>query len=101
MTKPVRLEDEEPYNPGDSDHVAKRRKTAKFERETELEHLKLLLESLAGRKFLWRLVTEQCGLYASIETMVDEGKRRVGLWILNEIKLADPQAFVNMQAENT
>lgn len=90
--------DEVPYDAGDARQVTRKRQAAKFERDTELAELRAILKTEGGRKFVWR-VLEQCRLYAPVDTMVDEGKRRVGLFLLTEVIEAEPSAYITMMQE--
>ncbi len=83
----------------------KRRKTkAQLQRERETEELRKLLEYPIMRAFVWRLL-EQCGVYHTsftgegATTFFNEGKRQVGLWMLEEIFASDKNAYSVMQIE--
>lgn len=91
---------DEQYDAGDVSQVKSKRQRAKFEREAELFDLREILATKGGRKFLWRLL-DGCQLYAEMATQLDEGKRRVGLFIRNEILAADPDAYLLMVKEHS
>ena len=90
---------DEPYDAGDPVKVKKGRQSAKFKRDTELFDLRAILKNKGGRDFFWRMLA-QCKLYAPVESEIDEGKRRVGLWLLGEILAADSRGYLQMQAEH-
>lgn len=66
--------------------------------------LKTLLQNLVFRRFMWRNLSK-CGIYTTTMTgnswsYHNEGKRSVGLEMLNDILLADPNSWILMQKEN-
>lgn len=89
---------------GDEETVAPRKNKARDKREKELNDLRELLKTYGGRAFLWRVLT-QTGLYRQSftgdepTTYFNEGKRRIGLWLLDEIFSADKGMFNRMQNE--
>lgn len=97
-------EDEEPYNAGSAKQVrARGRKEAKLEAQAT-EDLKALLESPAGRRFLWRLLGK-CGVWQTSfhpsgqQFAANEGRRGVGVELVTEIIETDPQAWIDLQQE--
>lgn len=92
-------------NTAEEAQVSKRKTKASLRREKEVEQLKMLLASSDGRAVLWRVLS-QAGVYrvsfdGTVHTYFKEGKRAVGLWLLDEIFEADPAAFAIMQREAT
>lgn len=89
---------------GDIELVGERKSRARLRRENELEAIKVLLSHRFGRDFVWRLL-EECRLYQSSyqgnaeEAVFNEGKRNVGLWVLNEVLQAAPNAYATMRQE--
>lgn len=70
----------------------------------ERNELKTLLQDPAFRRLMWRNLSK-CGIYTTTMTgnswsYHNEGKRSVGLEMLNDILLADPSAWITMQQEN-
>lgn len=66
--------------------------------------MKTLLELPAGRRFIWRLL-DRCSLYESTFTgnssgYYREGRRAVGLEVLQEIVDAKPSAYGDMFNES-
>ena len=73
-------------------------------KDQEAADLQALLGTRGGRAFNWRLLS-QCGIYQSslseniVEMAAKEGRRNVGLWVLNEVKIASMDALVTMEQE--
>lgn len=70
------------------------------------EHLRRLLETYGGRYVVWHEIAE-CGVYTGSfrgeEThwsAFAEGKRAVGLSLINKVFTADPNAYAVMRSEN-
>lgn len=75
-------------------------------REEEINDLRAVLSSASGRRFVWRLL-ERSGVFRSSfnavsdsYTAFNEGRRNLGLRVLNDILEADPDAFTLMQRES-
>jgi len=89
---------------GDVKQVNKKKTKMELRRLQEMERLKDILSKEGGRDFIWRLLTE-CGNYNTTftgepyGTVLNEGRRQIGLWVLTEIFEADPQAYIHMQSE--
>ena len=63
-------------------------------------NVKAVLETSSGREVLWEILS-MCNLYSSSftgdnRTFFEEGKRAVGLDILQLIEDADPKAYGNL-----
>ena len=77
----------------------------KLNRERELSDIQALLRTPEGRRFLWRLLFDVCGMFrASLAgdyavTAFNEGKRDVGLLFLTDVNMTDRNAFAQMQSE--
>ena len=74
-------------------------------REEEINDLRAVLSSVSGRRFIWRLL-ERGGVFRSSfnaesdsYTAFNEGRRNLGLLVLNDILEADLDAFTLMQEE--
>lgn len=84
--------------------VKKRQKKAKLEAERALEDMRQLLAASGNRAFLWRLLTE-CGVYRTNSEpdqgpmAFREGRRSIGLWILNEMLAARSESYTLMRDE--
>ena len=93
-----------PYNAGDEAAVTKRQK-----REREAENrlaagLAYVLAERPGRDLLWWLLGET-GVYAGSytgdnRTFFNEGRRDVGLRLLDRLLAADPETYLTMIKEN-
>lgn len=89
---------------GDKDQVKGRQKKRRLSREAEVEGLRQLLSHYWGREFVWRTL-EQCGVYAMSyqgdvnRHFMSEGKREVGLWLLDEVFTASPNSYNLMRSE--
>ena len=75
-------------------------------REEEINDLRAVLSSVSGRRFIWRLL-ERGGVFRSSfnaesdsYTAFNEGRRNLGLLVLNDILETDPDAFTLMQRES-
>ena len=90
---------------GDVKDVKKKKTKAQLRRLKETEWLKDILSKAGGRDFIWRLLTE-CGVYHTSftgevnSTILNEGRRQIGLWVLTEMFDADPTAYITMQKES-
>lgn len=92
-------------SPDDADHesVEEARKRERLERENQLQDLAMLLQAPAGRRVVWRILS-QCGIYSdgwdpSARIHFNAGKRNVGLWLLDEVMAANDEAYLLMQRE--
>jgi hypothetical protein len=97
------MTEEEVFDAGDDTQVTKKKKKFVIQREKELEEFKQILSTKPGRDFVWR-VLEWCGVYktsftGNSTTFFNEGKRQIGLMLLEEVFTADPQAFTRMQLD--
>ncbi len=75
-------------------------------RENEIEDFRAVLAMPQGRRLLWRLMTEECGLFRQTfrEGHADtsafyEGKRSVALFVQAEVGQADATAMELMRSE--
>ena len=98
------------YNPTDGRASAASRRAKKLARRQRLDELakqrvlKSLLQHPDGRVFLWGLLAS-CGVYQSSytgdnATFFREGRRAVGLQLLEEIHNVDPSGYATMIVEN-
>lgn len=77
---------------------------AQREREKELGDIRKVLSEPEGRRFYWRVLSK-CGVFHSSwsgdtnQTLVNEGKRAVGIVFLDDLLEASPQTFAQMQRE--
>ncbi len=92
-----------PYDAGDEWAVKKKKTKAQIHKEQDKEDLKEILLSPGGRRFLWNLLQE-CRLYkisftGDNMTIFNEGKRQIGLRLIEDIFDASPNAYLEMHLE--
>jgi hypothetical protein len=93
-----------------SEESKKQRKEAEDKaqrlRDRELNDIRKVLEFPEGRRLLWRVMSEARMFHISFvpgcpdQTDFNEGQRRVGNWLYNQIFRANPSAFQKMQRED-
>ena len=89
---------------GSETQVTKRKSKAQLALETKQEFQRQVLETRAGRAFVWELLT-LCGIYRSsytgneTGTVYQEGRRSIGLEMLGEINAIRPHIHVQMMDE--
>lgn len=89
---------------GDKQQVAAKKSKAKLREEQADADLRALLNTREGRASVWRILQE-CGVYhlsfSSDHGVMsfNEGKRKMGLWLIATIHHAAPNAYLRMQAE--
>lgn len=76
---------------------------AKLRRQEELNDIRALMTSPAGRRFAWRML-DRCGVYqtsftGNSGTFFKEGERNVGLWLLADIHEVALDEFLVMMKE--
>ena len=92
------------FNASDEKSVKSAKQKDKNIRDTELEDIRLLLSKQWGRRLVWRLL-EQTGMYrtsftGNSTTFFNEGQRNIGLWLVDEVLLADAEMYLLMIKEN-
>ena len=95
--------EKKPYDAGDEVQVKKRKTKSKIKKEQDKEDLHNILLSAGGRRFVWKLL-EACGVYkisftGNSHTFFNEGKRQIGLGLIEEIFDASPNAYTEMRLE--
>jgi hypothetical protein len=88
----------------DTSKQDKDKKKSDRRRERELNDIRKVLSSSEGRRFCWRVLSES-GLYktsftGNSQTFFLEGRRSLGLFLLNELMSANATAFASMQQEH-
>lgn len=80
--------------------------TEKEMQEALDQDLRYILERPEGRRFIWRLIDEEALVHAQSysgeathATAFAEGRRYVGLRLVDECKRVAPQLFLRMNAE--
>jgi len=77
---------------------------AKRERIKELGDIRKVLSNPEGRRFFWRLLSK-CGVFHASwvgdvnQTLVNEGRRAIGMMFMDDLLEASPDAFLQMQRE--
>lgn len=94
----------ENFDASDKETVDKAEQDAKNARKTELKDLKELLATHSGRRILWRIL-ERTGMHrtsftGNSKTFFNEGERNIGLWLVDEVLLADADKYLLMIKEN-
>lgn len=75
------------------------------EREIELHAIDQVMRTENGRDFMWRCLTE-CGTFDDIfspDQIVSahrSGQRRIGLWLVSELKEANSDLYMQMLKEH-
>lgn len=97
------MSDNVTYDAGDEAQVSKKKTKAQLRREKELEELRQVLSSRAGRSVIWRILG-WCGVYDSSftgnsTTFFNEGKRKIGQLLIEELAAADKRVYAKMQLE--
>ena len=81
------------------------KKESKRKRDRELSDIRKIVAMPEGRRFIWRVLT-RAGIYTpsfAVEQSImsfNEGKRNIGLFILEDLMRAKPEAFMQMSQEN-
>jgi len=88
---------------GDNAQVDDRREKLRRQSRQEAEDFKALMQLPAFRAFIWRLLGEaqvfQPIMTGNSYTFMNEGKRQIGLWALEQINRLCPDLYVTMTKE--
>lgn len=95
---------DKPFDAGDAESVGRKKADANARALRKREALRRLLSDPAGREWVWDLLAD-CYIFGTTytgnaETYFREGKRNVGLQVLDEMHKAAPDSFANMMKEN-
>ena len=93
-----------PLDVGDAKQVKEHKVKLDLAREKEIEEFRVILETEAGRAFVWRLLS-YCHVFDrpitdALETFRQIGHGDVGQWLLNEVFTSDLGAFTLMMRED-
>ena len=93
------------FDPNDERQVSKSKAKDKRAREIEIEELREILATVAGRRFVWRYLSKcqvfgQTATQSGSWTYFNEGARSIGLQLFSELNEANPEAFVKMMNES-
>lgn len=91
-------------NAADENEIKGARDREKRREMRDRDDLKQILDTKAGRRFIWRKLQE-CGFFRSSftgnsETFFREGMRNMGLKLMAEVNEACPEAYVLMLKES-
>jgi hypothetical protein len=84
--------------------VKRKRKAFKLWREQCDAEIQELVGTAGGAYFIWR-VLQECGLYTSPDSLeasalaLHEGKRQVGLWVLEELMNINESLYQRVRNE--
>lgn len=92
------------FNASDEKSVKSQTQKDKNIRDTELEDWRLLLSKQWGRRLVWRIL-DQTGMYrtsftGNSTTFFNEGARNIGLWLVDEVSMADADQYLLAIKEN-
>lgn len=90
-------------NAADPEQVNVAAQKSKSARERELNDMREILATPAGRRFIWRYMGD-CGLFSlsftgNSTTFFNEGMRNIGLKLLTDVTEARPEAYLEMALE--
>lgn len=88
----------------DTEKLKRRQAIDNLRRRREVADVALVLATVEGRRFFWRMLGE-CGLFKSSftgnnTTFFNEGMRQVGLTMMADLEQADPSAYLKMLEES-
>ena len=91
-------------NAADEDQVKDAGNKAKRGREREIDDVRYVLNSVQGRRFMWRYLS-LCNLWetsftGNSTTFFKEGERNIGLRLMSDINDSSPEAYLAMVKEN-
>lgn len=91
-------------NAADEDQVREAGGKAKRGRDRELDDFRGIMESISGRRFVFRYINA-CGVFedsftGNNTTFYNEGKRSIGLRLLADINDACPEKYILMIDES-
>ena len=92
------------FNAADEDQVKTRKRKDERLRERELNDLRVVMSSVEGRRFVWRLL-EKAGVFrtsftGNSTTFFNEGMRNMGLMVLGDVHEAAADAYIMMMNES-
>lgn len=90
-------------NTDDRTQVKQASKDEKFARIRELEDIVSVMETEAGRRFVWRILAKSgkdtCNFTGNSFVYFNEGMRYVGIWTEAELKEASLELYFKMLEE--
>jgi hypothetical protein len=98
-------EEQHEFNAGDDRHVKRRERKAKFRQEQKERALGSIMASIEGRVWMFDLLSK-CGCYRLSfvhgepdTTAFNEGSRKVGNEIMDDIMRIAPEQYIRMITE--
>lgn len=88
----------------DPEKLAEAERKARDQRDVELNCIREILTTYQGRQFLWNILS-RCHVYKTSmsgrkhDVIFQEGERNIGLWLLNEVFTAMPNAYTLIRSE--
>lgn len=91
------------YNAADEENVRTRKRKDESIRDRELADLKMVMDSLEGRRFVWRLL-DKAGVFrtsftGNSATFFNEGMRNIGLIVMADLNESCPDKYLQMMTE--
>ena len=91
------------FNAADEEQVKTRKRKDERVRDRELADLRVVMSTVEGRRFVWRLL-EKAGVFrtsftGNSETFFREGMRNIGLMVISDVHESLPDAYVQMMRE--
>lgn len=92
------------YNAADEESVKTRKRKDEQVRERELHDMRTVMESVEGRRFVWRLLS-QAGVFrtsftGNSTTFFNEGMRNMGLIVMADVQEACAEKYLVMMNES-
>jgi hypothetical protein len=88
---------------GDAQQVGERKERIRRRERFEDDAFRSLMEQRDFRAFVWRLLAEaqvfQPIMTGNSYTFMNEGKRQIGLWVLEQVNRLCPDLYVTMTKE--
>ena len=96
-------ENAKPYNAADEENVKQRKRKDEQARDGELDDLRQIMDSVHGRRFIWRLL-DKAGVFrtsftGNSTTFFNEGMRNLGLMVLADVHQACANQYIQMMQE--
>jgi hypothetical protein len=91
-------------NAASEKQVKAAQKNQKYDRDIQLEDIREVMRSAAGRRFMWR-VLEKCGTFGSIwhasaAIHYNAGQQDIGHFIMSEIAEAGEEHLFKLMSDN-
>jgi|TARA_R100000501_G_C2579957_1_gene83577 hypothetical protein len=93
-----------PEDVGDPKQFLSKEQKIKLRRERDLDDMNQVMKTSYGKGFIWRIL-EKCHMFHTTShheptrMAVMSGERDIGLWLLDELREADPNAYIKLYQE--